>query len=179
MHLSEKVYAEFKELCDKKGIKYGTEAEYREAAYNLVEYVRLTLELAREHRGWEERLKKEPKGFAISSNGRSCCLCHTSVLGEVWYDKWGMKCMTCQNALNKKIIPGYVFKDKDNSRHVTASQLNWKFGLHNQTIKKLIRQGKLTPRIIPNGIMLFLKTENPSLPDIIQAELNSKHKSGT
>lgn len=50
MQLNEKEYAEFKALCDKNGIKYETEAEYREAAYNLIEYVRLTLESAREHR---------------------------------------------------------------------------------------------------------------------------------
>lgn len=174
MQLTEKQYTEFKALCDKKGIKYETESEYREAAYNLIEYVRLTLESAREHRSWEERLNKEPKGFAISSNGRTCCLCRTNVMGEVWYDKWGMKCMTCQNALNKKIIPGYVFKDSDNAKHITASQLNWKFGLHNQTIRKLVRQGKLKSRIIPNGITLFLKTENPNLLEIIDFEIKSK-----
>ena len=168
MQLNEKDYADFKALCDKKGIKYDSEAEYREAAYNLFSYVELTVELAREHLGWKKRLEKEPKGFAINSKGRSCCLCHTSVMGEVWYDKWGMKCMSCQSALDKKIVPGYVFKDSDNNRHITASQLNWKYDIHPQTIKKLVRQDKLKPRMIPNGITLFLKTENPELPELIK-----------
>ncbi len=174
MEMTEKEYAEFKALCKEKGITYETEAEYKEAARNLLQYVKLTYDLAREHYGWEQRLKKEPKGFAISSEGRSCCLCHTSVFGEVWYDKWGMKCMTCQTALNKKIVPGYVFKDSDNNRHITASQLSWKYGLHQQTIKKLINQGKLKPRIIPNGITLFLRSENPELPHLLEVELSKK-----
>lgn len=174
MDMTDKEYAEFKVLCEKEGIKYETEAEYKEAARNLLQYVKLTYDLAREHYGWEQRLKKEPKGFAIASEGRSCSLCHQSVIGEVWYDKWGMKCMTCQAALNKKIVPGYVFKDGDNNKHITASQLSWKYGLHQQTIKKLVNQGKLKPRIIPNGITLFLRKENPELPNILEAELSKK-----
>lgn len=76
--------------------------------------------------------------------------------------------MTCQSALDRKIIPGYVFKDSDNNRHITASQLNLKYGIHPQTIQKLIRQRKITPRKIPNGITLFLKSENLDLPVIIK-----------
>jgi hypothetical protein len=102
MEMTDKEYAEFKALCKEKGISYETEAEYKEAARDLLQFVKLSYDLAREHYGWEQRLKDEPKGFAIASEGRSCCLCHTSVFGEVWYDKWGMKCMTCQSALNKK-----------------------------------------------------------------------------
>lgn len=171
MDKTDKEFAEFKALCEKKGIIYNTESEYNDAFRNLVDYVRLSYDIAQERYGWEQRLKAEPKGFAIESKGRSCCLCHTSVMGEVWYDKWGMKCMVCQDALNKKLIPGYVFKDTENSKHVTASQLNWKFGLHQQTIKMLINKGKLKPRIIPKGITLFLRSENPELPNILQAEL--------
>lgn len=174
MDMTDKEYAEFKALCEKQGIHYETEAEYKEAARNLLQYVKLSYDLAKEHYGWEQRLKKEPKGFVIASEGRSCCLCHQSVFGEVWYDKWGMKCMTCQSALNKKIVPGYVFKDSNNNRHITASKLSWKYGLHQQTIKKLVNQGKLKPRVIPNGITLFLRSENPELPSILEAELSKK-----
>jgi hypothetical protein len=174
MELTEKEYAEFKSICKKQGIQYETEVEYREAANNLFRFVKLSYDLAKEHYAWEKRLENEPKGFAIKSNGRSCCLCHDSVNGEVWYDKWGMKCMTCQAALNKKIIPGYVFKDSDNNRHITASKLQWKYGLHAQTIRKLINNGTLKPRIIPQGITLFLKSENPKLPEILANVLGAK-----
>jgi hypothetical protein len=65
------------------------------------------------------------------------------------------------------VYPGYILKDGDNNRHITDSKLSWKYGLRQQTIKKLVRDGKLKPRVIPNGPMIFLKTENPELPDII------------
>lgn len=143
----------------------------QQSADNLVRFVELMVELDAEHRSWERRLEKEPKGFSIPSKGRNCSLCKSGIYGEVWYDKWGMKCLNCQNAFNKKLIPGYVFKDKDNKRHITAAQLNSKFGLHPQTIKKLIRQKKLNARVIPNGPMVFLKSDNPNLPDVISLEL--------
>jgi len=168
MIIPEKEYAEFKAICAKQGISYKSEAEYREAANNLISLVKIIYDSANEHSRWNQRLKQEPKGFAIESNGRSCCLCHQSVMGQVWFDKWGLKCLTCQEALNKKIVPGYIFKDSVNKRHVTASQLNWKYGILHQAIHKLIKQGKLKPRIIPNGITLFLRSENPDLPNILK-----------
>jgi protein-arginine kinase activator protein McsA len=169
MHeLTKKEYESFKAICEKEGIEYDTEAEYEEAARNLYQYVKLTYDLAREHFGWEQRLKEDPTGFWLDSEGRTCYVCHTNVQGQIWFDKWGLKCANCQTAFKKKVFPGYILKDKDHSKHITDSQLNWKFGLHNQTIKKLVRLGKLKPRIIPNGPMIFLRKENPDLPHIIE-----------
>jgi hypothetical protein len=108
-----------------------------------------------------------PKGFWLDSEGRTCYVCHTNVHGQIWFDKWGLKCANCQNAFEKRVFPGYILKDKDNNRHVTDSQLNWKYGVHPQTIKKLIRIGLLFARQIPNGPAIFLKKENPDLPDVI------------
>lgn len=169
--LSQKTYDDFKQISNKNGITYASDLEMKQSADNLVRFVKLMAELEAEHRGWEQRLEKEPKGFSIPSKGRNCSLCRTGVHGEVWYDKWGMKCMNCQAALHKKIIPGYVFKDKDNKRHITAAQLNSKFGLHPQTINKLIRQKKLKARLVTNGPTVFLKSDNPNLPDVISQEM--------
>ena len=170
--LSQKAYDDFKQISDKNGISYTSELEMKQSADNLVRFVELMVELDVEHRDWERRLEKEPKGFSIPSKGRTCSLCRTSVHGEVWYDKWGMKCLNCQAALHKKIIPGYVFKDTDNKRHITAAQLNSKFGLHPQTINKLIRRNELKARIVPNGPTVFLKSDNPKLPDVISREVS-------
>ncbi len=110
----------------------------------------------------EERLKSEPMGYAFPAERRTCHLCgQTCSDQDMWYDKWGMKCLDCQYALNKKIIPGYVFKDYDNKQHITASTLSWRFKIHSATIRKLVRQGKLKARIIPgNRTMIFLVKEN-------------------
>lgn len=166
--LTAKEYASFKAVCQKQGIKYDTEVEYEEAARNLYEYIKLTYDMAREHYRWEQRLKSESNGFWLDSEGRTCYICHTNVVGRIWFDKWGLKCENCQTAFKKKIFPGYILKDKNNSRHITDSQLGWKFGLHNQTIKKLVRSGKLKPRTIPDGPLIFLRKENPNLPQVIE-----------
>lgn len=166
--MTKEEYASLKLLLKKEGIKYDTEAEYEEAARNLFGYVKFSLDLAREQYGWEQRLKDEPKGFWLDSEGRTCFVCHTCVQGQIWFDKWGLKCSNCQDAFIKKIYPGYVLKDRANNKHVTDSQLQWKYGLHRQTIKRLVREDVLHARIIPNGPMIFLRKENPNLPKIIE-----------
>lgn len=170
INVSDKYLGEFKQLCKKEGIKYETEAEYREAANNLVNFVDLLVQMGMEHDGWDKRLEKEPKGFALPSEGRSCSLCHKMVFGEVWYDKWGMKCMNCHEAFKKKIIPGYVFKDRDNEKHITDSRLADISGLHIQTIRKLIRQGKIKARKVPGGPVVILRKENPNIQNIMHEE---------
>lgn len=168
MHeLTNKEYKEYRDICEKEGIIYDTDAEYRDAAYNLYRYVELAYGLAVEQNGWEQRLKNEPKGFWLDSEGRTCFVCHTNVHGQIWFDKWGLKCANCQDAFIKNIFPGYILRDKNNDRHITDAQLRWKFKLHRQTIKKLVRDGRLKPRLIPNGPMIFLKKENPDLPSVI------------
>lgn len=72
MHeLTNKEYASFKAICEKEGIKYDTEAEYEDAARNLYRYAELAYDLAREHHGWGQRLKDEPLGFWLDSDGRT------------------------------------------------------------------------------------------------------------
>lgn len=171
--ISDKLLDEFIAISKDKGIEYKNREEANDSAQRLVSFVEILHEGAMEKMEWDKRLEQEPKGFAIPSNGRTCSLCRRNVQGEVWWDKWGMKCLDCQDALNKKVIPGYVFKDKDNNKHVTASQLNWKFGLHNQTIRKLVRSGELQARVIKSKshgeTLVFLRSENPDLPRIIEA----------
>ena len=74
-----------------------------------------------------------------------------------------------------KVFPGYVLKDRDNEKHVTDSQLNWKYGVHPQTIKKLTRSGLLKARQIPNGPAIFLRKENPDLPQVIEDYKKASH----
>ncbi len=166
--LTEKEFKSFKDICEKDGIEYDSEEEYKEAARNLYSFVKLSYELAQEQLSWKKRLEKDPQGFWLDSEGRTCYVCHTNVHGQIWFDKWGLKCANCQEAFSKKLFPGYILRDRDNNRHITDSQLAWKFGLHRQTISKLVREGRLKPRIIPNGPMIFLRKENPDLGLIIK-----------
>lgn len=185
MQLTDKDYERFKQSFEKEGIKYETEKEYREAINNLVAYAELAFDIAKEEYYRLQRLKDEPKGFLFLGEGRTCTLCCRNIMGDMWYDKWGQKCMDCQGAYNKKIVPGYVFKDRDNHRYITASTLSWQFKVPTQTINKLIRSGILKARVVPHNdygsTVIFLRSENPNLPDVIEHELArlalGKHKS--
>lgn len=169
--ISDKYLTDFKKLCDEKGIKYETEAEYHEAASNLVGFVDLLVQIDMEERGRKKRLESEPKGFALEGKGRNCSLCKRSVYdGDGWYDKWGFKCMNCQDAVNKKKIPASLCRDWDNKKCITESSLAYKVGLHSQTIRKLIRNGEIKVRKIPNGPNMILRKDNPNIADILKRE---------
>lgn len=176
VNITDKDLVEFKKLCEKQGIKYDSEQKYREALHNLVGFFDVLIQIDQRQKSWERRLKDEPKGFSLPSEGRTCALCHHHIMGEMWYDKWGLKCMNCQEAYNKRIIPGYVFKDRDNEKHITADSLAHQTGLHYQTIMKLVRQGKLKARIGPHGPTVFLRKENPELGKIIEREKAERAK---
>lgn len=173
--ISDKHLKEFKELCDKKGIKYESEAEYEAAARNLVDFFDLLIQMDMEERSRKQRLVKEPKGFALEGKGRNCSLCRRGVYeGDGWYDKWGFKCMNCQDAVNKKKIPGSLCGDWDNKKCITESSLAYKTGLHAQTIRKLIRNGEIKVRQIPKGPAMILRKDNPNIAEILIIEQSKK-----
>ena len=149
-----------------------------EGLHNLVEYVNLLIEMDQAEKNLERRLVDEPKGYAIMSEGRTCHGCGMMIYGQdMWYDKWGMKCLKCQEALNKKVVPGYVFDDYKNEKSINISDLSFKTGLHQQTLKKLVRQGKFKARHYKNErgeLWMFLRRENPDLLKVIELESSNK-----
>ena len=135
---------------------------------NLVKLVELLIEMDLEEKRRQKRLADEPNGFSMAGEGRNCSLCHHCVSNEDgWYDKWGFKCMNCQDAINKCKIPGSLCKDYKNEKYITDSQLAYRTNTHIQTIRKLIRQGKIKARRIPNGPYLILRKDNLDLDVVI------------
>jgi protein-arginine kinase activator protein McsA len=175
MSISDKSLDEFIALYKKEGKEFKDRDEARRSAQNLVNLFKHLHEGSMEELQRQEKLKSSPQGFAIDSNGRTCSLCKRSVVGQIWYDKWGMKCVDCHSAFKKKIIPGYVFKDDKNERHITADKLSWKFGIHNQAIKKLVRNGTLKARVVKSSTysdtIVFMKRDNPDLPSLIASHI--------
>jgi hypothetical protein len=173
--ISDKSLEEFKKISDEKGISYESELEMRESAQRLVSYVSLLIEMDMAQKALKKRLETEPKGFLMEGKGRNCSLCGRGVYeGDGWYDKWGFKCINCQDAVNKKKIPGSLCGDYDHEKYVTESTLSWKSGLPAQTIRKLIRQGKIKARQIPNGPFLILRKDNPNLIDVVENEVKNQ-----
>jgi hypothetical protein len=166
MQLSEESVDEFKEIYKKKFGKEIDDAEAHESARKLAGFFELLYKCAQEDSAKKRRLKKEPGGFPTDGN-RNCLLCHTMITPENgWYDKYEQKCLDCQRALNTGAVPTYVFINHDS--FFLPWQLKSKFDLPHATMRKLLRQGKLTARVITTesgGVheYILLKKENPAL----------------
>lgn len=166
---SQKAIEEFKEIWKKQFGKELSDAEASESAYNLLNYFETLYKCAEADFEKEQRLKKEPRGFHLTDGTYNCAICHRDITGDnSWYDKWGPKCLLCQKAVENGAVPSFVCKDRDS--WYPMWQMKSKFGLAHQTVKKLIRQDKLKPRIVTNnnGVpyeYIFLKKENPDLVD--------------
>jgi len=166
--VSEKYLKDFKKTCDEKGIKYETDAEYEEAARNLVSFVDLLVEMDMAQRALKKRLETEPKGFALEGKGRNCSLCRRSVYDEDgWYDKWGFKCTNCQDAVNKRKIPGSLCGDYRHEKSIPDTILASKLNISVRTIRKQIHEGKIIGRGVPNGPYMILRKDNPNLGDVL------------
>lgn len=168
MSLSEDHIKEFQKIYEKKYGEKLSFAEASEAAYNLYHYVKLANDMASKECRRKERLKKEPKGLHVDDGeGYTCPICkNTMAHEETWYDKRGFKCIYCQKALDKRIIPVSVLKDKDS--WYSIYDFDYYFGIKSRSIRKLVRSGELKSRIIPdsdNGVRLelFLIKDNPEV----------------
>ncbi|MFA6528058.1 MAG: hypothetical protein WCT46_00785, partial [Candidatus Gracilibacteria bacterium] len=165
MSLPEKAIKEFQEIYNKKNEKKMSFDEASEAAHNLEGLVRLLYDSALRDVRRNERLKKEPKGFHLDDGeGYTCPICkYTMSYQETWYDKRGMKCIHCQKALDKHVIPVSVLKN-DKSWY-SMHDFSYYFGIKSQSIRKLVRLGELKSRIIygPNDSIraeIFLIKDN-------------------
>jgi hypothetical protein len=165
MEISRERLGELKRIFKEDYGKELTDKEAYEAGYNILHFSELLIDMAQEHYRWDEKVEEDPKGFAMEGRGRSCCICGQSVYdGDIWYDKYGLKCLHCQKAVEKNQIPKSVCKNRDS--FYLGWDLKSKFGLHPQTLAKMVREGKVKERIIKTkdnkGIhcRLFLKKEN-------------------
>lgn len=145
-------------LTDKEGF------EYLDGLRRMEQLKEVMGDIHAREEARKERLKENPKGFALEEGGYSCWMCKNPVPPfDNWYDKYGLKCMSCQHALERKTVPLKYFKNHD--LWYTSYDLQSKFKLHSQTIRKLVREGKLKAYTIEGEGMqrdyyLFPKEEN-------------------
>ncbi len=161
MSLSEKAIKEFQEIYKKE---YGKEITYEEAAEagrNLVGFFKILYDGHVAELRLKEKLKESPKGFSLMDGKTyNCGICHASIKDEqLWYDKWGKKCLACQDAVNKRKIPGKIcYNDK---YWYATWEFETYFKLKSPTVRKLARQGVLNARVVPkSGFEVFLLKEN-------------------
>lgn len=145
-------------LSDKEGF------EYLECVRRMEGIAKVLDEIKGREEERKSRLKDNPKGFPLTDGRYSCGMCRHDVPSyDNWYDEYGIKCMACQHALERKTVPLKYFKDTKS--WYSLYDLKSEFGIHSQTALKYIRQGKLKVYIIPGGngsptCYVFPKKEN-------------------
>lgn len=150
VQLSDEHVQEFKRIFKEEYDKELTDAEAREYGGKLVGLFEILHRGVMEEEGWKRRLETEPKGFALSGNGRNCAICgHSTREDTNWYDKWGIKCLTCQSAIDKKLIPGSIARSRDN--RYSPYELEDRFGIKTVVQRKWVKEGVLKARIVPTA----------------------------
>lgn len=150
------------------GIIYESQEELDERVRADAEALaHLAYDMYQIHKQFEARLEREPDGFKFPAEGRICKLCMGGGAGDFWYDMRGMRCMDCQTAFINKVIPGWVFTDDKNKRHITETRLIARYNADRKEIRTYIKEGVLVARRIDHGkyppTIVFLKRENPNL----------------
>lgn len=166
MSISPERLEEFKRIFKKKyNHEFKNDSEALEAATNLLNFAEVLYDIAQDDYKRQQKLKIHPNGFPLDNDGTySCVVCFTSITtANGWYDKYGPKCLNCQRAVKKKILPPSVFKDRNS--WFTAWHLEKEFKIHSATVRKLIRENKLKARVINREdgkphYYIFLVSEN-------------------
>mgnify|MGYP001162016461 CR=1 FL=1 len=163
--LTQEQVDEFKKIYKEAHGKELTDEEAWEGARSLATLAEIALDAYVEDTQRKQRLKKEQNGYHLDDGKTyTCCVCHDSISGEkTWYDKSGIKCMLCQKAINRRIIPRSVCTDSNS--WVPAWMITRDLGIHSSTIQKYIRTGELRVRNIMNDdgkihYQVFLLKEN-------------------
>jgi len=167
MQPSKKAVEEFKQIFEKKYGKKLSNQEACKSASNLLNFYKVLYDCAVKEEIKKEKLKKHPKGFHLDDGVYNCLVCHRQVTGkESWWDLLGPKCLNCQSAIDKKIIPKYICENRDS--WYAMWELKSKLGIHHATARKMIREGKLKARIIKDEagrdyFYVFLAEDNRKL----------------
>lgn len=144
----EKDIQNIKDILEKEHGREFTWEEATKAIWDLKNFARISYQLFAEETRRQDLLKENPKGFHLD-NGGSCSICSGVTSKEnSWFDKYGLKCMPCQKAINAKIIPGSIAKEKESwySKYDLASYFNIK----GTDLNRLVKQSFLKDRIIPS-----------------------------
>ena len=127
-------------LTEEEGQKYYEMKSGMERMGKLME------EIKEKDKARDEKLKANPKGFHLDGS-YTCAICgqHTQS-GDNWYDKYGVKCLVCQKAIDEGEIPAILAKDKNiwYSRY----DLDSNFNLKGPTVGKWMRMGILKARTV-------------------------------
>ncbi len=161
MTLSKKAIEDYQKIFKNK---YDIEITYEEAsdgADRMLQLIDLLMKFKVEDEKRKEKLKEFPNGFELEGRGITCYICKNSNYGDRpvnWYDKYGIKCMTCQYYINKgDIDPELIKDDKD---WYSKYDLESTFNLKTPTIRSWVKKGVLKERVLGSHVRLYLMKDN-------------------
>lgn len=158
---------ELKQLMEKEHNREFSWEETSDMYDSLVRLAEIALVAAEEEKRKHDLLQEFPKGFHYNGERGKCEICDEEALGEnSWFDKHGLKCMICQNAINHKIIPTTIIKDK--GTWYTDHDLASFFNIGKKDLAQYIKNGFLKPRLIKTEknkihLRLFLLKDNKGI----------------
>lgn len=113
-----------------------------------------------------EKLVQFPGGYHVEEKGRCCILCQYPAYGKnSWYDKQGLKCMSCHQALAAEVFPPTVLDSP--TTYYTREQLLYTFDVPASTLKSWIKKKIVTAREVLHydneklHWQIFLLSDNP------------------
>ena len=138
--------------------------KYREEKYSMEQLKGVLEEFNKKDEARKEKLKENPKGFYLEGSGYSCAICggHTQE-GDTWYDSFGIKCLTCQWAVDKKEIPPSLATNKDS--WYSDFDMKNRFNIKSPTLRAWVKKGILKERVVTNNgkgihVHLYLVKDN-------------------
>lgn len=155
---------EIRKTLEKENGRSLAEEEVDQVERFLKTLVEITVDQVLTEAEWLHKLEQHPGGFELDGAGRTCPTCHTAMGKRAcWYDKRGLKCKACQQALDKRIIPASLMTKPDS--YYTEIELELKFDLKRPVLNAWIKKGIIKPRVIPaldkgTHVRLFLRNEN-------------------
>ncbi len=164
MDVSHENIQEMKDVLEKEHGREFTWEEATEAAYNMRQLVEVMYDFMIEDQRRKKKLEESPKGFHLDGIGYTCFICGYSASQEdSWYDKYGIKCMTCQRAIDRKQIPALLSKNKDS--WYSRWEIERAFNVKGPTLTSWIKKGILKARTVINEnkrihAQLFLIKDN-------------------
>ncbi len=164
MQLSQERIQELKGILEKEHGREFSWDEATEAGNTLIGLAELAISSFVEDQRRKKKLEESPKGFHLDGDYR-CFICGQSASREQsWFDKYGIKCMTCQGAIDRKVIPASLAKNDESwySRWDIESAFNVK----GHVLRRWVKEGVLKARTIPCSdgkgvhVQLFLIKDN-------------------
>lgn len=121
--------------------------KYQKEKFDLQQLARFSEEWKKKEEEKAKKLEENPNGYHLDGSGYTCYICGRSTPeGDNWYDKYGIKCLVCQKAIDESEIPATLASDKDS--WYTKYDLEKSFCIKNPTLRKWIRDGIIKPRIV-------------------------------